>query len=78
MSAADWYDELSEFLRIESVSADPAHAPEVLAAGEWVCRLVREAGGECELIDWHGQPLAVGEVRASADPERAPTVLCYG
>ncbi|MBV9807481.1 MAG: M20/M25/M40 family metallo-hydrolase [Solirubrobacterales bacterium] len=78
MSAADWYDELSEFLRIESVSADPAHAPEVLAAGEWVCRLVREAGGECELRDWHGQPLAIGEVRASADPENAPTVLCYG
>jgi acetylornithine deacetylase/succinyl-diaminopimelate desuccinylase-like protein len=73
-----WFDELAEFLRIESVSADPASAPEVQRAGEWVCGLIREAGGECELVDWQGQPLAIGEVRASVDPERAPTVLCYG
>jgi acetylornithine deacetylase/succinyl-diaminopimelate desuccinylase-like protein len=25
-----------------------------------------------------GGPLAVGEIRASRDPEHAPTVLCYG
>ena len=31
-----------------------------------------------ELIDWEGQPLAVGEIRASADAANAPTVLCYG
>jgi acetylornithine deacetylase/succinyl-diaminopimelate desuccinylase-like protein len=74
----EWFDELAEFLRIESVSADPARATPVRQAGEWVCRLIRGAGGECELIDWQGQPLAIGEVRASADPERAPTVLCYG
>ena len=73
-----WFDELAEFLRIESVSADAARAGEVRQAGEWVCRLIRESGGECELIDWNGQPLAIGEVRASVDPERAPTVLCYG
>ena len=47
-------------------------------AGEWVCNVVREAGGECELIDWHGQPLAVGEIRASVNADSAPTVLCYG
>jgi acetylornithine deacetylase/succinyl-diaminopimelate desuccinylase-like protein len=73
-----WFDELAEFLRIESVSADPARAADVQRAGEWVCGLVREGGGECELVDWHGHPLAVGELRASVDPERAPTVLCYG
>ncbi len=43
-----------------------------------MCELLRAAGGECELIDWHGQPLAVGELRASRDPASAPTVLCYG
>jgi len=73
-----WFDELAGFLRIESISADPAGAGEVQRAGEWVCGVVREAGGECELIDWQGQPLAVGEVPASADPDGAPTVLCYG
>jgi acetylornithine deacetylase/succinyl-diaminopimelate desuccinylase-like protein len=74
----DWFDELAEFLRIPSVSADSAHAADVKRAGEWVCDRVREAGGECELVDWNGQPLAIGEIRASRDPDSAPTVLCYG
>ncbi|MDX6542903.1 MAG: hypothetical protein QOK32_506, partial [Gaiellaceae bacterium] len=73
-----WFDELSELLRIPSISADPAHAGDVLEAGEWVCNVIRRAGGEVELVDWHGQPLAIGEIRASRDPESAPTVLCYG
>ena len=70
-------DELFELLRIPSVSADQAHSADVKRAGEWVCEFVRSAGGECELVDWHGQPLAIGEIRASAGRE-APTVLCYG
>jgi acetylornithine deacetylase/succinyl-diaminopimelate desuccinylase-like protein len=74
----DWSDELAEFLRIPSVSADPAQAASVRDAGEWVCDFVRGAGGEAELLDWHGQPLAVGELRASGDAAAAPTVLCYG
>ncbi|HEY8645339.1 MAG TPA: M20/M25/M40 family metallo-hydrolase [Gaiellaceae bacterium] len=76
--AEEWFDELAEFLRIPSISADPAHKSDVLRAGEWVCERVREAGGECEIVDWHGQPLAIGEIRASKDAENAPTVLCYG
>jgi acetylornithine deacetylase/succinyl-diaminopimelate desuccinylase-like protein len=71
-------DELSELLRIPSVSADSAHFADVVAAGEWVCAFLRRAGGECRLVDWHGQPIAVGELRASENAESAPTVLCYG
>ncbi len=73
-----WLQELAELLAIPSVSADPAHAADVRAAGEWVVRLLRDAGGAAELVDWHGQPLMIGELRASRDPDRAPTVLCYG
>jgi acetylornithine deacetylase/succinyl-diaminopimelate desuccinylase-like protein len=73
-----WLEEVSEWLRIPSVSADPAHAADVRLAGEWLCDRVRAAGGECELVDWHGQPLAVGELRASDGADGAPTVLCYG
>src|SRR5580765_2042157 len=76
--AEDWFDELGEFLRIPSISADPAHAGDVMRAGEWVCTFIRDAGGTCELVDWKGQPLAIGEIRASTNPETAPTVLCYG
>jgi len=75
--AEPWFDELAEFLRIPSISADPAHADDVKRAATWVCDLIRAAGGECELVDWHGQPLAIGELRASTGA-RAPTVLCYG
>ena len=71
-------DELSELLRIPSVSADSAHSADVVAAGEWICAFLRRAGGDCTLLDWHGQPIAVGELRASENAESAPTVLCYG
>jgi acetylornithine deacetylase/succinyl-diaminopimelate desuccinylase-like protein len=76
--AAEWFDELAEFLRIPSISADAAHKADVQRAAEWVCARVREAGGECEIVDWQGQPLAIGEIRASQGAESAPTVLCYG
>jgi acetylornithine deacetylase/succinyl-diaminopimelate desuccinylase-like protein len=75
--SADWFHELAEFLRIPSISADPAHAGDVSAAAEWVRDFVRGAGGEAEIVDWHGQPLAIGEIRASS-ADGAPTVLCYG
>jgi acetylornithine deacetylase/succinyl-diaminopimelate desuccinylase-like protein len=74
---AEWFDELAEFLRIPSISADSAHAGDVKKAGEWVCNFIRESGGEAELVDWGGQPLAIGEIRASTG-EGAPTILCYG
>jgi acetylornithine deacetylase/succinyl-diaminopimelate desuccinylase-like protein len=72
-----WFDELAEFLRIPSISADAARAADVVRAAEWVCDVVAGAGGVAEVVDWDGQPLAIGEIRASGAGE-APTVLCYG
>ena len=74
-----WLDELSEWLRIPSVSADPAHAGDVRRAGEWVCELVRGSpGGDAELVETETHPLAVGEIGASTGAADAPTVLLYG
>ena len=56
----DWFEELAAFLRIPSLSADPAHGNDVRAAGEWVCERIREAGGGASLVDHAGQPLAIG------------------
>ena len=79
MSLHDAYKaELAELIAIPSVSADPAHRGDVVAAAEWVAAKVRDAGGEAEVVDWEGRPLVIGEVRASRDADRAPTVLCYG
>ena len=73
-----WIEELSGFLRIPSVSADPAHAGDVVAAAEWLASFVRSAGGEASLVETAGpHPLVVGEIPASTGPE-APTVLVYG
>jgi acetylornithine deacetylase/succinyl-diaminopimelate desuccinylase-like protein len=73
-----WLTELSSWLEIPSVSADPAHRDDVRRAGEWVLDFVRSAGGEGGLLDWNGQSLVVGEFRASSSAATAPTVLCYG
>jgi acetylornithine deacetylase/succinyl-diaminopimelate desuccinylase-like protein len=68
-----WLDELSEFLAIPSVSADPAHADDVRRAAEWVAARVAGLGGEAEIHE-NGR-LVVGEI---AGPPGAPTVLVYG
>jgi len=78
MEAQPLVDELAELLRIPSMSADPAHAGDVRSAADWVVGFIRGAGGDAEVVDWHGSPLAVGELRASSGAESAPTVLAYG
>ncbi|MSO94172.1 MAG: M20/M25/M40 family metallo-hydrolase [Thermoleophilia bacterium] len=70
--------ELSELISIPSVSADPAHQGDVAAAAEWVAERIRRAGGTAEVIPWGERPLVIGEIRASHNPESAPTILCYG
>jgi acetylornithine deacetylase/succinyl-diaminopimelate desuccinylase-like protein len=73
-----WLEELYEWLRIPSVSADPAHGDDVRRAGQWVCDFVRRAGGGAELVETETFPLAVGELRASNGASDAPTALLYG
>jgi acetylornithine deacetylase/succinyl-diaminopimelate desuccinylase-like protein len=73
-----WRSELTEFISIPSVSADPAHREDVKRAGEWVCDFIRRIGGTAELTPIGDRELALGEIPASTDPANAPTVLCYG
>ena len=59
-----------EFLRIPSISADPAHAGGRRARRRMgVRRSSATPAASCELVDWNGQPLAIGEIRASTGPE---------
>jgi acetylornithine deacetylase/succinyl-diaminopimelate desuccinylase-like protein len=73
-----WFDELAEFIRIPSVSADPAHGGDILRAATWARDFIASSGGSAALQDWNGRPLVVGELRASGDADSAPTVLGYG
>ena len=81
--AEPWFDELSELLRIPSVSADPAHAGDVEAAAEWLAAFVRDAGGSAEVVATETHPLIVGDLAASDMAQgqslgHVPTVLVYG
>jgi acetylornithine deacetylase/succinyl-diaminopimelate desuccinylase-like protein len=70
-------EQLAELIAIPSVSADMAHADEIVAAAEWVAAHIRSTGGTAELVPWGLRPLVIGEVAASERPETAPTILCY-
>ncbi|MBD0330473.1 MAG: M20/M25/M40 family metallo-hydrolase [Thermoleophilia bacterium] len=71
----DWLAELSEFLRIPSVSADPTRADAVRRAAGWVAEYVTRLGGTAEILE-DGR-LVDAEIRASTGDD-APTVLAYG
>ena len=70
-------DELFEFLRIPSISADPARAGDVRAAADWLVALIRAEGGEAAIVEREGRPLVDALVRASR-PAPGPPLLCYG
>ena len=70
--------ELAEFIAIPSISADPDHQDDVAAAAEWVAARLRTAGAVVDVVPWGERPLVIGELKASANPESAPTILCYG
>ena len=69
-------DALDAWLRIPSVSSGDGAPEDLERAARWVCDRIEEAGGTAEVVATAGNPLAVGELRASR--EDAPTVLIYG
>jgi acetylornithine deacetylase/succinyl-diaminopimelate desuccinylase-like protein len=75
---AAWLEELYEWLRIPSISADPAHADDVQEAGRWLQDFVQAAGGEAEILQTDTSPLVVGDLPASNGAKGAPTILLYG
>jgi acetylornithine deacetylase/succinyl-diaminopimelate desuccinylase-like protein len=71
-------DELAAFLRIPSISADPAHAADVRAAADWLVSLIEAGGGEAAIVEREGRPLVDALVRSSSSAPGQPPVLCYG
>jgi acetylornithine deacetylase/succinyl-diaminopimelate desuccinylase-like protein len=49
--------ELSEFIRIPSISGDQARIADVRAAANWIADLVRNAGGEATIIQHSERPV---------------------
>jgi acetylornithine deacetylase/succinyl-diaminopimelate desuccinylase-like protein len=69
-------DRLIDFLRIPSVSTDPAHRSDMGRAAEWLAARLRAAGAESVRIDpTPGHPVVYAESRPVPG---APTLLVYG
>ncbi|MEV5423162.1 dipeptidase [Streptomyces cellulosae] len=70
-------DDLSAWLRIPSVSAQPDHAPDVRRSADWLVAALKDTGFPAvEVWDTPGAPAVYAEWPGD-DPE-APTVLVYG
>lgn len=68
-------DELFEFLRIPSVSADEAFQPHMAECANWVEAAMQRAGLTTEIVETPGHPIVYGERIVNSD---LPTVLVYG
>ena len=53
--------DLFELLRIASVSADPAFAPQVQEAASWLRTRLEKLGLKAELIETEGHPIVYAE-----------------
>ncbi len=74
-NAARFEDELCEFLRIPSISADPNCRGDMQRAAEWVAGQLGKLNLATEIIPTSGHPLVYGE---SPKVPGKPTVLVYG
>lgn len=68
-------DRLKDFLRIPSISTDPARKGDTRKAGEWVLKVLSECGVESKLVETGGHPCVIGDTGPAGN---APTVLIYG
>ncbi|MGW2396899.1 dipeptidase [Kitasatospora sp. NPDC001664] len=74
---AEFLSDLADWLRIPSVSADPARAGDVRRSAEWLAAKLRETGFPvAEVWETEGLPAVFAEW-PSGDAD-APTVLVYG
>jgi acetylornithine deacetylase/succinyl-diaminopimelate desuccinylase-like protein len=69
-------ERLFAFIRIPSVSTDPAYAAECVRCAEWLAEDLRSIGFEATVRPTPGRPMVVGHYRG-AGPDK-PTVLFYG
>ena len=73
----DLHADLDAWLRIPSISADPARAGDVRASAEWLAQALRRTGfPTVEIWETPGAPAVFAEW-PSADPD-APVALVYG
>ena len=71
-----YLDELFDFLRIPSVSADSKHIPDMISAANWIKDKLLAAGlDKAEICETDGHPIVFAEKILDAN---LPTILVYG
>lgn len=71
-------ERLFSFLRIPSLSADPAYRGECLRAAEWIAGELRSLGCLAEVRETPGCPMVVAHYTPNGATSRTPHVLFYG
>ena len=69
---------LFDFLRIQSISTDPAYAPQCKAAAEFVAKEMSDLGLDATLRPTAGHPVVVGKSPEAKGNGSAPRILFYG
>jgi acetylornithine deacetylase/succinyl-diaminopimelate desuccinylase-like protein len=73
---SQYLEELTEFLRIPSISSLPEHTADVKRAAEWVAVRLKTAGIErVRILPTGGHPVVYGEWLHASDK---PTIMIYG
>src|SRR3954453_13130165 len=72
-------DELCEYVRFPSVSAQPQHKPDLQACAEWVVNQCRKIGLEARLCPTKGNPIVVAKTpRKKSASAKRPHFVIYG
>ena len=66
-------EELNEFLRMPSISAQEDESGGIRSCAEWVARKLEEAGAEVRIMETHGHPVVYAEVGSEGG-----ALLSYG
>src|SRR4030095_9436538 len=73
---ARFVEQLCDYVRFPSVSAQPQHKGDLAGCAEWMVNKVREAGLEPELCRTSGNPIILA--RTPRQGVRKPHYLVYG
>ena len=68
-------EELKDFLRIPSVSANPAYSDDIYKASKFLISAMEEMGIQAEEFSAGGHPIVYGNIHVN---DEFPTVLIYG
>lgn len=71
-------EDMMTFLRMETVSTAPEHAPDLQRCAEWLSRQMRRAGLESQILSTAGHPAIFADSGPVPDRPGALTLLFYG